>query len=301
MLEFLLFALLHHGSSDFLEKSAPVPSPALEAIRPVSLPTRKATSIAPLLMQDERTAVLATDLDSGKTLLRQNEDRAQPIASLSKIMTALVILENHDLGEVVVVPLAATEAAGSQIEIYEKEALTVETLLEATLIASANDAAVALAIFDAGSEEAFAEKMTAQAQALGLDSAKFYNATGLDLVDENDTPYGNEMSARDLLKLTRIALQDPFFRATVQKQNFDGTSIDENFFHEKESTNQLFDTFLKLKGVKTGFTYLAGQCFVALGESPEGKEVLTIILGSADRFGETKKLLSWIYDSFEWQ
>jgi D-alanyl-D-alanine carboxypeptidase (penicillin-binding protein 5/6) len=301
MLEFLLFALFHSGSSDFLSKPLPGPTPKIEILRPIELPRQQAEKIAPVLFQDERTAVFATDLQSGKTLLAEHEERAQPIASLTKIMTALIILENHDLNEVVTVDLAATEAAGSRIDIYEYEKLSVRTLLEAALIPSANDAAVALAIFHAGSEENFVKEMNQKAAELELKSAQFFNATGLDLLDENEQPYGNLMSARDILKLTRIALQDDFFRETVAKRSFDGTSVDEEFYHEKDSTNELLDTFLNLKGVKTGFTYLAGQCFVALGETPQGKEVLTVLLGSPDRFGETKKLLSWIYDSFEWR
>ena len=77
--------------------------------------------------------------------------------------------------------------------------------------------------------------------------------------------------------------------------------MDEKFFHEKASTHQLFDAVVNVKGVKTGFTRLAGECFVALGETSDGHEILTVILGSPDRFGETKKFLSWIYDSFEWK
>ncbi|MBT3349191.1 D-alanyl-D-alanine carboxypeptidase [bacterium] len=301
MLEFLIFALLHGGSSDFLTKSAPGPTPKIEILNPIELPRRQAEKIAPVLFEDERTAIFAIDLQSGKTLLSQNENRPQPIASLSKIMTALILLENHDLNDVVTVDLAATEVVGARIDLYEYEKLTVRTLLEAALIPSANDAAVALAIFHAGSEKNFVEEMNAKAKELHLNSAKFVNATGLDLFDENGQPFGNKMSARDILQLVRIAMQDDFFRETVAKRHFDGTSIDEQFYHEKDSTNELFDTFLNLKGVKTGFTFLAGQCFVALGETPDGHDVLTVILGSSDRFGETKTLLSWIYDSFEWR
>ncbi len=121
--------------------------------------------------------------------------------------------------------------------------------------------------------------------------------TGETVVTE---PYGNKMSARDILKLTRIALKNDFFRTTVPKGNFDGTSVDGEFFHEKPTTNQLYGSFLNLSGVKTGYTELAGECFVALGEH-DGHQILTVILGSNDRFGETKNFLSWIYDSFEWR
>ena len=118
--------------------------------------------------------------------------------------------------------------------------------------------------------------------------------------DELSEIFGNVMSARDVAKLARTLLQYDFVRETVNQSHFYGTSVDEQFFHEKASTNQLLGTFLNLKGLKTGFTFLAGECFVALGEARGGQEVLTVILGSDDRFGETKNLLSWIYEVYEW-
>ncbi|MDH3324850.1 MAG: hypothetical protein OEL89_04385 [Candidatus Peregrinibacteria bacterium] len=312
MIEFLIFALFTDKSGDFFSQiNMPVVEERsfLASFVPSEVPRQKKKQVAPKLLENPYTAVLAMDLDSGKELLEKNIYRSQNIASLTKIMTALIILENHELDEVVTVPESATKVIGAQIGLYQYEKLTVETLLEAALIPSANDAAVALAVFDAGTEKAFVEKMNMRAKKLGLDSAQFYNSTGLDMEyvyskdgekEESVEPFGNRMSAHDISKLVRIALKNDFFRETVQKGNFEGTSVDGEFFHEKPTTNQLFGSFLNLKGVKTGYTELAGECFVALGDH-EGHEVLTVILGSADRFGETKTFLSWIYDSFEWR
>jgi D-alanyl-D-alanine carboxypeptidase len=298
MLEFIIFIFLQ---SHNIITSNGNDLPKIEVFTPASIPQKIKGKIAPKLLENEKTAILAIDAKSGKTLLHKNADRAQHIASLTKIMTALLILENHKLDEVVTVDTEATKTEGSQIDLYGFEQLTVQTLLEAALIPSANDAARALAFFDSGSEAEFVRKMNARARTLNLNSAKFLNVTGLDIWNEKEKTFsGNEMSARDVLTLARIALKNEFFRETVQKTRFYGTSIDENFFHEKKSTNQLLGTFLNLKGVKTGFTNLAGECFVALGEKDDS-EILTVILGSPDRFGETKNFLSWIYDSFEWR
>ena len=300
MLEFLTFALfLERGEGLFfgLEKAG---LPQVEILEPSKLPVKKRGQKSPKLLESERAAIFALDLGSGKVLLEKNADRAQPIASLTKIMTALVILDAHDLEAIVSVPLEATQVAGAKVDLFAYEKLRVKTLLEAILIPSANDAAVALAVFDAGSEEDFAEKMNQMAAKLELKSAKFWNATGLDLQTENGEIRTNQMSARDVSKMTRIALRNPFFAAAVQQPHFYGTSVDERFFHEKASTNQLLGSFLNLKGVKTGFTKAASECFVALGQKDEN-EVLTVILGSQDRFGETKNFLSWIYDRFEWE
>ena len=321
MLEFLIFALLAQKTSVAeIGEAVRTQLPEIEILEPTKIPQKKQKRVAPRFLENEKTAILALDLDSGKTLLEKNADRAQNIASLTKIMTALVILDEHELDEIVSIPLEATRVVGAKIDLYQHERLTVRTLLEAALIPSANDAALALAIFDAGSEEKFVEKMNRFAKKWNLKTAKFLNATGLDIEPEfeekpeksqnfaqkskinspKNRPVGNEMSPRDLLRLTRRALRSDFFRQTVKKTHFYGTSVDEKFFHEKKSTNQLLGTFLNLHGVKTGYTRLAGECLIALGEK-DGHEILTVILGSADRFGETKNFLSWIYDVFEWK
>ncbi len=302
MLEYLLFALFSTSGQEMLAQMQLQQLPEIEILNPISLPQLEAGRVAPKLLSNEQTAVFAQDIDSKKILLSERVDRAQPIASLTKIMTALVILSEHTLEEVVVVPLVATQVEGVQIGIYQYEKLTVKTLLQAALIPSANDAAVALAVWDAGSEEAFALKMNEKAKELGIMTAEFFNATGLDMWNENtESWYGNKMSARDVARMARFALQDSFFKDTVVQRHFWGTSVGGEFLHEKKSTNQLFDTFLNLSGVKTGYTRLAGQCFVSLGSTKDGHEVLTVILGSTDRFGETKRLLSWVYDSFKWK
>ena len=273
------------------------------------LPHKKDQKVSPKLLDQEGLAVLAQDIDAGKTLFKLSAQKAQPIASLTKIMTYLVLAENHDLDAVVTISEESTKAPGASIDLYAYEKLKLSTLLEAILIPSANDAALALAIWDAGSEADFVEKMNDKAKSLGLDSAIFYNSTGLDIYESGESCdfdlkeqcikkskkwYGNLMSAQDALKMTRIALNDDFFRETVAKDHFYGQSVDEEFLHEKPSTNKLLGSFINSKGVKTGFTTLAGQCFINLSELANGNEVITVILGSSDRFTETKNLMDWI-------
>lgn len=314
MIELLFLAFLGNQSQNFL-KASPAFSklPQIEIIEPAKLPTKKAEKIAPKLLEDENLAILAMDLNSGKKLFQKKSNRAQNIASLTKLMTFLVISENYELDQKVIILPEATKTYGAQIDLYAYEKMSVKTLLEASLIPSANDAARALAFFDSGSEEKFVEKMNQYAQKLELNSAKFFNSTGLDmfkggkncntLTGQNcDKSYGNKMSAEDLTKLTRILLKNDFFRETIQKDNFSGTSLDGKFFHDKKSTNQFLHekNFINSKGVKTGYTLLAGQCFINLSVE-DGNEILTVVLGSSDRFGETKNLISWIFDSFVWR
>jgi serine-type D-Ala-D-Ala carboxypeptidase (penicillin-binding protein 5/6) len=302
MLEFLVFAILSLNSHDIPTGQNIDVLPNIEILQLAKVPKKDTNRIAPKLLENTQTAVLAMDLGSGKILLSERAHRSQPIASISKLMTALIILENHEMDEIATVPLEATKVNSSTIDVYEYEQFAVQTLLEAILIGSANDAAVALSIFHSGTEAEFVREMNARAKELGFLSAKFYNSTGLDIMDEEQTEvWGNSMSAYDVMTLSRILLQNDFVRTTVAKPMFEGVSSDGKFFHEKPTTNKLLSSFLNLKGMKTGFTYFAGECFVALGETNEGDEVLTVILGSNDRFGETKKLISWIYDAFEWR
>jgi len=209
------------------------------------------------------------------------------------------------MDEVVTIPEEVSTVQGAQIDLYAYEKMTVRTLLESVLIASANDSAVALAVYHAGDEASFAKEMNVRAKELGLDSAHFLNSTGLDIYPEEESTTesirGNVMSAEDILALTRRLLEYDFVRENVAKKEFEGISADGQFSHQKDSTNQLLGTFVNVKGVKTGYTELAGECLSALGETKDGHEVITVMLGSTDRFGETKKLLSWIYDSFEWR
>jgi len=297
-----MLALFSQSSQDLMSPQSFNELPEIEVLEPAAIPQRDYKKIAPKLLENPDTAVLAMDLDSGKVLLDERADRSQPIASLSKLMTALIILENHELDEVVTVPYEATRVNSSTIDVYQYEQFTVETLMEAILIPSANDAAITLAIFHSGSEAEFVREMNRRAKELGLMSAEFFNSTGLDLFnDEGTETWGNKMSGRDVMKLTRLLRTYDFVKQAMSKDHFYGTSVDEKFFHEKSSTNQLLNTFVNVTGGKTGFTYLAGECFTAIGKTPDGHEILTVILGSSDRFGETKKLLSWIYDSFEWR
>lgn len=312
MIEWLLLAYFSDQGQTFLSAPKLVSRPETVLINPAALPTKRVEKLEPRLLSDSSLAVLAQDLASSKILFDKSSKNAQPIASLSKIMTYLVIRAEHQLEEVVTIPPIATRIEGAKAGLYAYEKLTVRTLLEALLIPSGNDVALALAIHNAGSEESFVVKMNQKAARLGLGSAEFFNASGLDVfevvcTDENcievvdERVFGNVMSAQDVALMTRIALKDSFFRETVAQPEFYGTSADGNFVHQKTSTNQLLGTFVNSKGVKTGFTRLAGQCLVNLSEDEAGREILTVVLGSSDRFGETKNLLTWIWDSFVWR
>ncbi len=236
-------------------------------------------------------SILAIDLNSQSTLYEKNSQARVPIASLTKLMTAYLILEESDPNAVVLVSNNAANASGSRMELYSGEEILVKNLLYGLLIESGNDAALALAEFNAGSESAFIQKMNKAAEHLGMGNTHFANTTGLDAT-------GAYSTAHDLAILSTHLLQDESIREIV-KNSKTTVSSQNGTQHELLNTNILIGQ-LGIKGLKTGKTPVAGECLIALADGPEGHEVLSIVLGSENRFADTKVLLDWIYRAYIW-
>lgn len=279
-----------------------IPQPAgIEILQTKEFPTIRTGAPINILPQKKGTAWAAYDSDSGIEIIGNNLNKPLHIASLTKLMTAHIIMRDHSLNEVVQIPPEAIQIEGVKGGFYAYEKVTVQTLLESILIGSANDAARALAIYNAGTEKDFVIKMNHEAQYLGLRSAQYHNSTGLDVYpskEDNGQIKGNMMSARDMSILTRLLLRNKFVRATISKETWYGTSVDGKFEHFMETTNDLLNQE-KVKGFKTGYTLLAKQCFIGLVEQ-NGHEYITIILGSEDRFGQTQKLIDWMSQNARW-
>ncbi len=311
MTELLLMAFMGYGTTPaFAPKPADVPAPTPSEIMQLTrLPRLQTGHIAPVLVDDDNMALLSVDWGTGKELVSQNADRPQFIASISKLMTAYIIRRDMALSDTVFVPQVAVETEGAGVDLLLDEELSVGTLLEAMLVPSANDAAVTLAVAHSGSVEAFVVEMNRTAtEDLELASASFVNPTGLDIevpyIDpstglEEVVDQGNQMSAREVIRLFQLVYADPITRQMLGQSEFFGTSVDGQFSHEKPTTNQLLGSFVNVSAGKTGYTYAAGQCLVVIGQH-NGQAVISVILGSGDRFTETKKVLSWIYDSYIW-
>lgn len=270
--------------------------------------------IAPVLpgMTDD-TAVLALLPGTGQVLYSQHADRPQYIASITKLLTVLTVLEAHSADEIVTIPPAVERLSIGTLGLQPGQTFPLSTLLEAALIPSANDAAVALALYHSPTLEDFAGAMEQTARTLGIADAVMVNPTGLDeplLPPETPPPgydpdadtswTGNRMSARSVALLAQAVLADERLRAIVRQVSFRGESL-QGTPYSKWGTNQLLggeNSWLGVAGVKTGYTLLAGECVVTLGTAPDGTEVLTVVLGSADRFTDTQSLLSWLYDAY---
>lgn len=224
----------------------------------------------------------------GRVLWARQADRPRPPASLTKIMTALVALEGPwDPEALATVSARAARAGGTRLGLAAGERVRAGDLLAATLVASANDACLALAEHAAGGEPAFVARMNARAASLGLAATRFENACG------HDGP-GQRSSPRDLLALTREALRRPEVRRLAA---LEAATIRTAAGRELRlrTTNALLGRLEGARGVKTGYTQAAGRCVVALVERG-GVELLLVLLDAGDRWWTAAGLVEKAFD-----
>lgn len=236
-------------------------------------------------------SILAIDVDTESILYEKNSYTRRSIASLTKLMTAYIVLKENDPGDIVTVSPNAASTEGSSMGLHSGEKISVKNLLYGLFMDSGNDAAVALAENNAGTEVAFIEKMNAEVKNLGLENTHYANTTGLD----NDSAYS---TAHDLLVLSSHLIQDPSVREIVNKSTAE-VHGENGEIHKLINTNILLGQ-LGIEGLKTGTTLKAGECLLSLAKNPEGHEILTAVLGSNNRFVDTKILVDWIYRAFTW-
>jgi len=236
-------------------------------------------------------AVYSIDLVSDKVLTSKNTDSRLQVASLTKLMTAYVILkEEPNLDRVVTVPALTEQTDDAVMGLTTGDQVTIKTLLDGLLINSGADAAQTLAIENAGSIENFVTKMNTAAENLNLTNTHFANPIGLD--DPN-----NYSSAKDLTELVRILLRNQTFAEIVATRTMTvTTSIGRTI--PLETTNQLLYSSGYI-GVKTGFTGGANECLISLYKDGNN-EILTTVLGSSNRFLETDSIKGWILSHFSW-
>lgn len=231
-------------------------------------------------------AILSYDLTSDQILYEKRSKDKLPMASLTKIMTAVVIIENEDLDELVTVSKRAAEIGENSMMLKEGEKFNRKELLFGLILPSGNDAAEVLAETSSVGRENFVYLMNKKAENLGLTDTYFTNPSGL----EGD---GNQYStAHDLLVITRYAMNIPVFAdivSTVEKEL--PTNNNHGYYKLINDTN-LLTTYPGVKGVKTGFTYEAGMCLISYLEH-DGKKIIAVILNSENRRQEMKDLLDY--------
>ncbi len=244
-------------------------------------------------------SVVVIDRDSAVVMLAKNEEIRLLPASITKLMTALVSLEYYDLNNVLVVN--GINNYGQDMELEEGEIITVEALLYGTLVSSANDAAGLLAQNYPGGTKGFVEAMNQKAQELSLSKTHFANPTGLDSDEKGNLLSDYSYStALDLARLATVVIKELVLRKMVGTTEITVTDITEEIKHPLYNINELLHWLPGMKGIKTGWTEEAGECLVSYVEREEGG-IVTVVLGSEDRFGETAKLIDWAFVNHQWQ
>ncbi|MFV1917656.1 MAG: D-alanyl-D-alanine carboxypeptidase family protein, partial [Patescibacteria group bacterium] len=219
-----------------------------------------------------------------------NPDKPLLPASTTKIITALIAMDYYRKDAVVRVGRIKTE--GQRMGLIFGEEITVDSLLKGLLIASANDAAEVLAQGYPGGKEAFVAAMNRKATEVNLDNTNFTNPSGFDTV-------GHFSTARDLVRISSHAMQIPYFSEIVGTGEALVESVDGRFVHKLVNVNELVGEVEGVLGVKTGWTENARENLVTYVER-DGRRVMIAVLGSQDRFGETKELIDWIFENYEW-
>lgn len=241
--------------------------------------------------QSPAKSALLIDFDSARIMYAHNPDAKLPIASISKLATAVVILQKHGLAETVTIgSLPSYHPEAVKLNLRPGQQFSVEALLKAALIPSANDAADALAIYDSGSVGEFTKAMNELAAQWGIGDVNFTTANGLNEVN-------NYASARSLAKLAKVALGNKTL-ATIVSQASAQISDSAGQSYTLISTNRLLGNG-QVVGLKTGYTPEAGQSFLGLADI-KGQRVISVVLNSPDRFGETQSLYTWAELNWEW-
>ncbi|WP_120462317.1 D-alanyl-D-alanine carboxypeptidase family protein [Paenibacillus aceti] len=235
-------------------------------------------------------AVTLMDVTSGRILYEHNGDEELPIASLTKIMTAIVAIEHGRLSDKVKVGRAAYGKEGSSIYLHLGEEMTLENMLFGLMLRSGNDAATAIAEHVGGSEEGFARLMNEKASLLGLTHSQFQNPHGLDAKNHYS-------SANDLAKLTAYALHNPDFREIVKTQVKQAPNPNDPWDYKWINKNKMLRFYEGADGVKTGYTKIAKRCLVS-SATRNGQQLVVVTINDGDDWNDHRKLLDYGFAHF---
>ncbi len=236
-----------------------------------------------------QSAVLISG-DTGKVLFEQNSDAVLPMASTTKIMTALIVLENCNLEDTFKIPKEACGVEGSSIYLTPGENITIKDLLYGLMLESGNDAATALSIATAGNTEAFAALMNEKAKQMGLVNTSFSNPHGL-------SSDGHHTTARELAQITYTALKNPTFREICKTKSYISTSLEgkQRYF---SNHNRLLRLYSGCIGVKTGYTINSGRCLVTSAQRGDATYI-AVTLNDRNDWNDHERMLDYAFSNFE--
>lgn len=254
---------------------------------------------------------VAIDVDSGTILHYENGRKRTQIASLTKMMTAVLVMEKiQNLNEEVTIPKEALNVAGTVVgcptstycdgnRMFSGEKVKAIDLLKVMLMNSANDAATALSIHIAGSIDQFVEMMNIKAKSLGLTDTHFCTPSGLEIDGEEDQCYS---SAYDIARVASYSLRYDTIWDIMRIPDGQFYSTDGKYVHVLKNTDLLLNTLPNCIGGKTGFTPLAGKSLLMGATETTGKhKIISVVLNDEKRWDDMKFLVSWIDQNYKWQ
>ena len=286
------------ASENFVSKDSIIVSPA----------PRRTDDYADIKIWAGSSVVI--DVDSGTILEYENGRRQTQIASLTKIMTAVLVVENiKDLSEKVIITREALNVDGTTVgcptstlcnsnRMYVGEEISVLNLLKAMLLDSANDAATALAIHISGTPEDFVKLMNEKAKSLGLKDTNFCTPSGLEIDGRESECYA---SAYDIARIAAYSLRYDLIWDIMKVEDEQIFSADGKYMHQLKNTDILLKEMPNCLGGKTGFTPMAGKSLLTVTVDPTGKhKIISVILNDPDRWEDMKKLTEWAFNNYQW-
>lgn len=253
-------------------------------------------------------AAFVMDATSGEALFAQNENQRRQIASLTKIMTALMLMESgKSLDDIVIVDSESINRAGTTIgcggsgscnhnTLIPGEKVYLRDLLKSMLMNSANDAAVLIAKHVSGTEQDFVARMNQRAKEFGLENTQFCTPNGLEPDGKEENCYS---SASDVSKMVQLTLKYPVIWEILQMESQTFTSVDGAREHHIFNTNQLLGQYGRMLGAKTGFTPLAGYSLLSVGKEND-HTVIAVLLNDPVRWDDIRTVFDWAFTSFRW-
>jgi D-alanyl-D-alanine carboxypeptidase len=264
----------------------------LPVANPAYAPVRDSRVVEPEL---DANVGLLMHLESGRVLFEKNRTIQVPVASLTKLLSALVVRDLLDGEAFITVASTSIRVDGQKQTLYQDERIRVRDLVAMMLVESSNDAAYALAAEARAQGHDFIARMNEKAGALGMDGCKFTDPAGLD-----DSAY---CTADAMMRLARASLrQAPELWSIMAQPRIQVASADGRITHDVASTNELLGLIGGIIGGKTGNTDGALGCMLLAVQAPDGRGTLvSVILGSRSRFGDTRTLIEWAGTAYRWQ
>ncbi len=250
----------------------------------------------PILVSDEKVdfnanSLYVVDLLTDMPLYQKNIDHIQPVASITKLMTATVLLENYKETDIVDVTYNAASVNGSVMHLVAGEKIKIIDIVYGMIISSANDGA--LAVSDFYGKGKIVGLMNKKAQELGLKNTRFFDDIGLSK--------DNYSTARDLYFLSKYALTKPAIKDAASHTTYELVSSSGQT-HMLSTTNRLLKQYSDIFGLKTGYTEEAGNCLIAYSIQND-HPIISVMLGHPDynlRFSDSRELLDWVWESYKW-